>query len=462
MTLEPRPAVPPPTPSGTRRVEIERETRVTLRLAMPVIITQLGMMGMGLVDTAMVGPLGADALAGVAIANSVFYGLTTFLVGIIMALDPLVSLAFGGGRRGRTGLLLSQGVWMALLLSIPLTLFFLDTRWLFDFMRQPPEVARQADLYLGGRAWAVLPMVTFAAFRGFLNGLGDTRPVMVLTILAVLINVVADWALIHGHLGCPALGVVGAGLATSIVRGLLLLGSLAVVLLPRYRPYNVRLHPPDRAVLWRITRLGLPIGAQMVAEFAIFGMASLFAGWLGATSLAAHQIALSLAAFVYMVPLGLAIAASVRIGQELGAGRPERAALAGRVALALATVFMAFSALLFMTVPEALVGLFSPDAEVLALGGQLLWIAALFQIADGLQVVVAGCLRGASDTRTALVVNLASHWCVGGPIGYVLAFVVGIGAAGLWWGMTAALVVAAVPLTRIFLRGRWQETAARE
>lgn len=453
------PHKPPARTRAVRKAEIRRETGATLRLALPVVVTQLGMMAMGLVDTAMVGPLGANALAGVAIANSVYFGLTTFLVGVIMALDPMVSMAWGGGRLTRTGQLLAQGVWLAVWLAIPSTALFFDTRWLFDALRQPPEVARFADVYLSGRAWAVLPLVAFTAFRGFLNGVGDTRPVMILTLIAVGINVVADWVLIHGHLGAPALGVLGAGLATSLVRWLLLFGAVAVVALPRYRPMAVRFRRPDVRLLRPIVALGLPIGAQMVAEFAIFGMASLFAGWLGAASLAAHQIALSLAAFVYMVPLGLAIAASVRIGQELGAGRPDRAALAGRVALVLATLFMTSSALLFTSAPEVLVGLFSPDEEVLALGSHLLWIAALFQIADGLQVVAAGCLRGASDTRTALLINLGSHWVVGGPTGYLLAFEVGLGVAGLWWGMTAALTVAAVPLSWFFLGGRWMRVS---
>ncbi len=449
------PTQSPPAVEGALRTEVT----ATLRLAVPVAVTQLSMMAMGVIDTLLVGPLGADALGAVGIANVVYFAVTTFFVGVLMALDALISQAFGADDSARAGRLLWQGTWLGLATGVLATLCFLDTRWLFDLAGQPAEVGRLADLYLTARAPSAVALITFTATRAWLNGAGEARPVMVLTLIALVINGVADVGLIYGRFGLPEMGVAGAGLATTIVRWFLLLTTMAVLASPRWRGHNLAPSRPRWRELRAIVGLGLPIGAQMLAEFGIFGAAGVMAGWLGADALAAHQISLTLAALVFMVPVGIAIAGSVRVGQEVGGGRLDGAMRAGQVALALGAAFMVAAAAVFVSVPSWLAGLFSPDPAVVRIGAGLLVIAAIFQVADGLQVVAAGCLRGASETHSALIANLAAHWLVGIPLAWFLAFPMGLGVEGLWWGMTAALFVAGISLTWRFLRGGWRAKA---
>jgi multidrug resistance protein, MATE family len=440
----------------TQHVSFRGEARSTLRLAGPVVVAQLGMMTMGLVDILMVGPLGAEALAAVSLGNALFFALLIFCGGVLMALDTLVSQAVGAGEAGRAGALLWQGAWLALVLGLGLNLLFLDVEWVLVLLRQPEEVVGPTGDYLWARSFSAVPFLAFAACRGLLNGIGDTRPVMIVTLVANVVNLLADAVLIHGLLGAPALGVLGAGVATSVVRWFMLGAIVWVLRDPRYRRYDLSARRPGPAEVWRIFRLGLPIGAQFLVEVGLFSATGILVGWLGAIPLARHQIALTCASFTFMVPLGLGVAATVRVGHAVGRGDPVAAMIAGRAALALGLLSMIVPSLVFLLAPSLLARAFTADPEVIAGAATLLRIAAVFQLADGLQAVAAGCLRGAGDLRAPLVANLVSHWVVGLPLGAGLAFGLGWGTAGLWWGLTVALTLVALILAWRFLRGGWR------
>ena len=435
---------------------VRAEIRATMALAWPVIVSQLGVMAMGLVDVAFVAPLGADALGGTAIGNSAHWMVVTFGFGVLQALDPLLAQAWGAGERDRLGTTVWQGIWLALSFGVAGMVLTLQPRWLFDVLAQPRAVGDLAASYLGALAPGIVPFLLFVVGRSLLAAMGITSPVMVITLLANLVNAGLDATLIHGWLGAPAMGVYGAGLATTLTRWAMV-AALAWVVWRKRATIDLRPVAPIAARLRRLWSLGSPIATQNMAEFGVFGAASMFAGWLGASALAAHQIALNLAAFVFMVPVGISIAAAVRVGNAIGAGNPDGAALAGRVALGLGAGFMAIGGVVFLGAPALLASTFAGGDPVLVdLAAQLMRIAAAFQIADGIQVVASGALRGAGETRRPMVANLLAHWCFGLPLGWVLAFPLGMGVHGLWWGLTGSLVVAATLLATLFLRGEWR------
>ncbi len=439
-----------------RLAEMKTEVSATWGLAWPVVVTQLGVMCMGLVDCAMVGPLGPDALAAVSIGGSLWFTAVSLLLGVVMALDPLISQAWGAGERGEVGAIFWQGNWVAVAAGSVLSLAFLDTSEAFRLLGQTDAVSELAGRYVHARAWSVLPFLFFAVGRSLLNGAGVTRPVMFIAVVANVFNYFADSALIQGRYGAPALGVDGAGLATTATQVAMVLALWAVLKAPRFAEIDLRMQRPNLRRMLGIVRLGLPIGGQLVTEFGVFAAAATIAGQVSALSLAAHQIALGLASFNYMVPLGLSIAASIRVGQAIGARDIAAAERAGRVALLLGGGAMAALGVVFLILPRQLASLFSPDLAVVALAVDLLRIAAAFQIFDGVQCVASGCLRGAGDTRAAFAANVLAHWFLGLPLGWLLAIELDLGVRGVWWGLVFSLGMAAVLLAWRFLRGSWR------
>jgi MATE family multidrug resistance protein len=411
-----------------------------LRLAIPVVIVQVGMMAMGVVDTIMVGHISAQALAAVALGNLYFFTLAVFALGTLMVLDPVVAQAVGAGDRSAVARAVQRGVIIAALLTVPAVALLTLAAPLFSLARQPAEVIPLAAAYAIRTAPGTFPFLLFVVFRQTLQAMGRTAPIVGAIIGANLANGVLNWMLIFGHLGFPAMGVVGSAWATTISRVLLLLWLWAASrrdlhpLLSPIRPEIWRLQP-----LARMFRLGIPIGAQSVLEFGAFALVALMMGWMGTQAMAGHQVAINLAALTFMVPLGVGDAASVLVGQAVGRGDPEGARGSARAAFACGVAFMTMTGAVFLSLPESLARLYSRDLGVIGVAASLIPIAGVFQIFDGIQVVASGVLRGLGDTRAPMVANLLGYWVVGIPVSIYLGFVARLGPAGLWWGLVLGL-----------------------
>jgi MATE family, multidrug efflux pump len=425
-----------------------------LRLAVSVVVIQVGMMAMGVVDTIMVGHISAQALAAVALGNLYFFGLAVFAMGTLMVLDPVVAQAVGARDRPAIARAVQRGVLLAGLLTGPTVVLLTLAAPVFALARQPAEVVPLAAAYAVRTAPGTLPFLLFIVFRQSLQSMGRTAPIVAAILGANLANGALNWAFIFGHFGFPAMGVVGSAWATSISRGLLIL----TLWLAARRQLNPLLFPLRREIwqlepLGRMLRLGLPIGAQHVLEFGAFAFVALMMGWIGTREMAGHQIAINLAALTFMVPLGVGDAASVLVGQAVGRGDVPGTRSAARAALACGVVFMTLTGAIFLTLPGPLAGLYTRDLDVIAVAVVLIRIAGVFQVLDGLQVVAAGILRGLGDTRAPMLICLLGYWLLGIPLSAYLAFVVRLGPTGLWWGLVLGLgVVATLLLLRLRMR----------
>jgi multidrug resistance protein, MATE family len=425
-----------------------------LRLSLPVAAVQLGIMAMGVVDTIMVGHLSPAALASTALGNLYFFIAGIFGQGTLMALDPVVSQAVGARDEDAIARALQRGLVLALALTVVTCATFVPVRWVMTLLQQPAEVIPDAATYVRIAIPGVFPFYAFIVFRQSLQALGRVAPVLWTVLIANLVNAGLNWVFIYGNLGAPALGVGGASLATSIGRWMMALMLLAVArneLWHRLRPW--RAETGAIAPLVRMLRLGIPIGLQYLLEYGAFAAAALLMGVLGTTQMAAHQIAINLASFTFMVPLGVSTATAVLVGHAIGAGdeaRARRAAIAGIMS---GTAFMCVSALAFRLFPEALSRAYTGDATVIALAATLIPIAGVFQVFDGIQAVAAGVLRGIGDTHAPAIINVVGFWLIGLPVSWVLAFRMGGGAVGLWWGIVVGLAaVALILLARVRVR----------
>ena len=413
-----------------------------VRLAGPVVLTELGWMAMGLVDTMMVGRVSAASIGGVGIGSAIFYTVAIFGAGLMLGLDTLVSQAFGAGDLEDCHRSLLSGVY----LTLPLTPLLMGVLWLVARLLPAfgvrPEVVAEAVPYLYAITWSVFPQVLFFAVRRYLQSMN-------------LVNLGANWVLIFGHWGAPAIGAEGAGWATCASRVYMTALLLAYVVYYDRRQH-VRLEHiswrPDWRRLRKLVRLGLPAALQMTGEVGVFATAATLLGRLEKESLAAHQIAINMASFTFMVPLGISAAAAVRVGQGIGRGDSAGAARSGWTAILLGATFMSMAGLCLWLFPRHILRLFSGNATVVERGVPLLFVAALFQLFDGLQVVATGALRGTGDTHTAMVTHLLAYWVLGLPMGWVLCFRLGYGAPGMWAGLCLALILAGVVLTTAWYR----------
>ncbi|MEI8254233.1 MAG: MATE family efflux transporter [Deltaproteobacteria bacterium] len=431
-----------------------REIARIIALAWPIAAAQLALVAMSLVDTAIVGRISALELAGVATGRSIAFAVITPALGVTSALEALASQAVGSGAPREAWGALRATLRGALLLTAPAVLVAFAVVLALEPFGVQHAIVRRAEWFMLGQLPGQFAFGMFFAAKTYLQAHGITRPALVAALAANVVNVVACSLLVLGddalravHLpgvGLPRLGALGAGLANSIATVFLavwLLGSAW-----RARPAG----PPHPVPVSRALRLGLPIGLQLLAEVGVFTLVALLAGRLGAVVASAHQVALGLASFTFMGALGVSAATAVRVGHAVGAGTsPRRAGLLG---IAVGTCMMSVGAVAFALVPGPLVRLFTHDPAVIALGRSLLGIAALFQLFDGAQTVAAGALRGAGDVRFPFVANVACHWLIGLPIALALGFGLHLGAAGLWWGLTAGLVTVAVTLTARFAR----------
>lgn len=436
------------------------ELRPMLRLAVPVVLAELGWMAMGVVDTMMVGRIDAESIGAVSIGRALFLVVAIFGIGLLLGLDTLVSNAFGAGDLAECHIALLHGAYLSLLMTLPLMGVVYGLSGLLDVWGVDPAVRALARPYARVVSLSALPIFLYATFRRYLQAINLVRPVMIALVSANLVNAAANWVLIFGHLGLPALGTEGAAWATVLSSTYMALFLIAAALL-HDRQEGARLRRlPLRLVtarLGRLLRLGLPAAAQLLLEVGVFALVTTLAGRLAPAALAAHQIALNAASLTYMVPLGISAAGAVRVGQALGRKDPAGAARAGWTALLLGASFMSVAALAFVSIPRGIVRAFTTDPHVIAAGAALLYVAAVFQLFDGVQVVATGALRGAGDTRTPMLWNFVGYWVLGLPVGYYLCFHMGQGAVGLWVGLSIGLIVVGSILLRVWSRRsrRW-------
>jgi MATE family, multidrug efflux pump len=425
---------------------IADEVKPMLHLAAPIVAAELGWMTMGIVDTMMVGRQqnSAVAIGAVSLGSIVYYVVAIFGTGLMLGLDTLVSHSYGAGdlhdahRSLVNGVYLSLGLAPLLMLAIKLFEPVLHSLGIQD------AVLAQAIPYLRAINWSTLPLLLYFVFRRYLQGINLVKPVMFSLISANVVNLVGNWALIYGHLGFRAMGTVGSGWSTCIGRIYMAAFLLAYCVYFEVR-YEMGLRNASRwphlPRVWRLMTLGLPAATQLGLEVGVFAVATAMIGRLGAVPLAAHQVALNTASFTYMVPLGIGSAAAVRVGQALGRRDAQGASRAGWTALSLGGSFMACMAVVLWLAPRYIVRIYTPDPAVIRAASALLFVAAFFQLFDGLQAVATGALRGAGDTRTPMIWSVALYWIVGLPVGAYLCFRADWGAPGLWTGLCIALIL---------------------
>ncbi len=434
---------------------LRRELRPLLTLAGPVIVSELGWMAMGLVDTAMVGRVGAEAIGAVSIGAHAYFVCAMFGMGVLLGLDPLVSQAWGAGRHEEAHRSLAQGIYIAVALGVTLMALLWTGSPHLGVLGITPVVLPQAQAYLDVATWGLIPLLLFAAVRRYLQAMGIVRPVMFVVLAANVVNAIANWVLIFGHAGFPALGAVGSAWATTVARVFMLVAIVALLWrIDRERGGRLAATSwtPAPRLLRSVIQLGVPAAIQLTLEGGVFTAATFLAAGLAPTALAAHQISLAAASFSFMVPLAVSSAGAVRVGQCLGAAEPTWARAAGGAALMVGGTFMGFSALMFVAFPQAIFAVFTDEIAVVAVGVGLLRVAAAFQLFDGLQVVATGILRGAGDTRTSMYTSVVAYWVLGLPLGWWLCFRGGQGVIGLWFGLTSGLVFAAVTLLLAWAR----------
>jgi MATE family multidrug resistance protein len=436
--------------------EFKRELGPMLSLAGPVVLAEIGWVGMGMVDTMMVGRLSAEAIGAVSIGGMIFLAVAIFGMGLLLGLDTLVSQSFGAGDIEDCHRSLVHGVYLSIFLAVPLTLVIWGIIPFLDEWGIAPEVLVLARPYLRMLTWSLLPLLLYASFRRYLQALDLVTPVMVVLITANGVNALTNWILIFGNLGAPALGVVGAGWATFVSRVYMSVGLLGYIVYHAVRRRTGLFQTTfafDSARVRRLLGLGAPAAAQITLEMGVFATATALAGKLDSVSLAAHHVALTAASFTFMVPLGVSSAGAVRVGQAMGRGDPKAAGLSGWTALLLGAGFMACAAAAFLLAPGVIVRVFTTDANVITAGVSLLFVAAFFQLFDGVQVVATGILRGVGDTRIPMLSTMLGHWVLGLPIGVSLCFTAGWGVVGLWVGLSTGLI--AVGLVLLFV-WRWR------
>ncbi len=436
------------------------EARATLVLGWPLILTNLAQTLMTATDVVMMGWLGPDALAAGALASNLYFATMIFGLGLTIATSPMIARELGRKSHSvrdvrRT---VRQGLWAAVAIVVPIWLLLWHSEGILLLMGQEPALAVQAGHYMRALQWSILPFFFFLVLRSFISAL--QRPLWALAVGAggVIVNGVAAWCLIFGHLGLPALGLVGAGIATTLADILMFAALAAIIYTDRkFRRYHLfgrfwRADWPRFRELWR---LGLPIGATLVFEVTVFNASSFLMGLIGTASIAAHAVALQIASLCFMVPLGLGQAATVRVGWAYGAGDIDGIRRAGWTAFAMGVGFMVLTALTMILAPRTLVGIFldlnAPEnTAVVELAVAFLAVAALLQVMDGGQAVAAGMLRGLHDTRVPMIYAGVGYWCIGLLLGIVLAFPMGLAGIGIWLGLATGLTVVAVLLV-----GRW-------
>lgn len=440
-------------PAESRLRRVRSELRNLLILATPIIIAQLAHTAMGFVDTVMAGQVSPRDLAAVALGNSIWVPVFLLMTGILLATTPKVAQRFGAGEQAAIGPLVRQALWLALAVGCCAAVMLWNAEFILGLMDIEPSLITPSMGYLRAVACGFPAVALYHVLRCYSDGLGHTRPSMVLGLLGLLLNIPANYIFIYGKFGLPAMGGVGCGWATALVMGFMMLGMLWwVKWAPYYRPSQLfgRFERPQWPVIKRLLNIGLPMGIAVFAESSIFAVIALLIGGLGATVVAGHQIALNFSSMVFMIPYSLGMAATVRVGQALGRGDPRGARFAAAVSMATALGYACLSASLILLLREQIAQIYSPDPAVIAMAASLIVYSALFQLSDAVQVTAAGALRGYQDTRVTMLLTLFAYWGIGLPVGYSLGLSDWLGEPsgprGLWQGLVVGLTCAAIML----------------
>lgn len=421
-------------------------------LAYPVVLSQLGHVLVGTADSMMVGRVGTNELAAASVANAVFSVMMMFGIGVSFGLTPLVAQSDGENNQRAGMRFLKHSFVVNLICGTLLFILLLFGGYILDLLDQPKEVVKLAKPYLAIIGFSMVPFMIFQTAKQFAEGLSMTKQAMYITISANVVNVGLNYVLIFGKLGFEPMGLVGAGWATLISR--IVMAIVMMMFVRNYKRFQIY-WSFFKVTLWnaqsfkKLLNLGVPTGFQYIFEVGAFATAAVMIGWMGAIPLAAHQVAINLASISYMMATGISAAATVRVGNQLGQRDIRTMRIAGYTCFLMAIIFMAFTGIVFMLFNELLPSLYTNDQDVIGIAGTLLIIAALFQLSDGIQVVGLGALRGMGDVKLPTAVTFLAYWAIGLPVGYFLAFNLGLGEEGVWYGLLIGLSLTAVIL---FLR----------
>ncbi|MGM3190687.1 MATE family efflux transporter [Dickeya dadantii subsp. dieffenbachiae] len=436
------------------------EARHLLALAIPVIIAQVSQTSMGVVDTIMAGSYSATDMAAVAVGTSIWLPAILFGHGLLMALTPVVANLNGSGRRDRIAHQTQQAFLLAAAISILTMVVLYQGKYVINLMHNgAPELADKAVKYLHALLWGVPGYLFYQVLRSQCEGLSKTHPGMVIGFIGLLINIPINYVFIHGKLGMPELGGVGCGVATASVYWMMML-MMAVYSRHAYwlkdiRQFKTRLKP-DWAVLKRLSGMGLPIALALLFEVTLFAIVALLVLPLGVVDVAGHQIALNFSSLMFVLPLSVGVAATIRVGHRLGEGSAEAARVAARTGIATGVLLAMCTAIFTITLREPIAMLYNKNPDVVAMASHLMLLAAVYQISDAVQTIGSGVLRGYKDTRAIFFITFIAYWLLGLPSGYTLALtdmlVPRMGPAGFWWGFIIGLTSSA---TMMVLRIRW-------
>ncbi len=418
-----------------------------LTLALPVVLSQVGQVTVHLVDNMMVGHVGTPELAAAAFANNIFMIGMYFGMGIAYGLTPLIGKAFSKGAFSDVAKFIKNGFFTHIAAAVVLTLVMFGSYLLLPFMGQTEDVLQLAKPYYVLLCFSYIPFMMFFSFKQIFEGIGNTKMAMQITLTANVINVVINYILIFGKLGFPAMGLMGAGMGTLVSRICMpLLFVLYISKLPRFKRYFILAHRQvfNTGMVVKVLKIGIPIGFQIVVEVIAFGMGAVMMGWLGETQLAAHQVALGLASFTYMISLGIAQANTIRVSHQMGVKDYRSLKMAAFASTQLVLFFMSVMGIVFVVARNQLPLLFTSDQAVIDIAAGLLIVAAVFQVFDGLQVIMLSTLRGMADVKTPMYMAIFAYLLVGIPTSYLMAFVLNIGPQGIWFGYVVGLGLAGI------------------
>lgn len=433
--------------TDTYRSDIKQEISSLLKIGVPVIIAQLLQMSMSFVDTVMAGRLSPEDLAAVAVGSSILMPFIVLCLGCMMAVTPIVAQNVGARRFFQIGKNARQVLWLSQMLAFPSFFLLRNLDYLFPLIGVTEDIIPIAAGYLKAISWGIFPAYAFGALRYFNEGLSVTRPAMYIAGIGLMVNIPANYILMFGKLGFPQLGAIGTGYASAIVFAVMFVTMLwFTVSFDAYKRFAIfdRFRLPEKKYLGELTRIGVPIGISSTMEVTMFAVVSLLVSTISTVAVAGHQVAINFAAMAFMIPFGLSVAISARVGQSVGRDRPGEARFRGYVGVGVSCCIMACTALVMFLFPDWITAIYTDDTEVTEVAVQLLLMAAIFQLSDGLQVSGFGALRGLKDTKVPMYVNLVAYWVIGIPVAYWLGFIVGYGAQGLWVGLIAGLTVAGI------------------